>query len=401
MKLMLFEPAYQGHFFQYAARIARSALDLGVETTLVTSVEAEKSRELSEHFGPLAARLTIQAPLSVESNRAAAAYWAAICLKFIAAVKEHKPDHIIIPFADGLTPMLTILCKLGAGRALRGREIEAIFLRTSFLYRNRDTRSVITELLYRASPVKTMRFLDGVTCERLKLRPWSRNRSIMVIPDFSDTLPSIPKSAARAALGLEQTGEWIVCAGVMHPRKGILQLLRAFVELEPRRPEMRLLIAGEFYPGMAEQVSRISGDLAARGKLVLKNQFLNAEDLNAALCAAELVAAAYPGRLGTSGIVSRAVGHDRPVLTQYQGWCGQIVPRLKLGTVLDPADAATYPSKLAAGLDMARTWTPSPAAERLKQFWRPENFDRLCISRMRQRLGLPVVPACHWDDVVG
>ena len=402
MKLMVFEPGFRGHYLQYAGRILRAAAYPGVDITFVSSAAAVGSEEFRQHIGSLVPKLDIRAPVMHQHEGSVTAFWWQRARGFVEAVRQVRPDHIIIPYADGLIQMLAVQRAMGFGGVLRGIETEAIVLRGSFGYNAQGAayaKARVSEFLVARSPVQRLRVLDGVVYDRIKARQWARGKSLLAVPDFCDPLPPMSKAAARAALGLGTEGELVVCAGAMDTRKGFTNLVQAFAAAQAARPGLRLMLAGTFSPGIADDLRRSFAPLLRTGRLMVTDRFLGERDLNAAVCAADLVAAAYLNHMGTSGIVSRAVGNDRPVLTHDRGWCGAMVPQLQLGMVLDPTDAERYPAKLVAALDLARQWRPSAAAERLKVFWSPANFDRLCVKRLRERLGLPPEEVVFWESV--
>ncbi len=157
------------------------------------------------------------------------------------------------------------------------------------------------------------------------------------------------RSEARRKLSIPNDAPAILFFGYIRKYKGLDILLRAMPQIIEQLPEIRLIVAGEFY-GDEQEYRTLIDELRIPSKnLILVNDYIPNEEVPLYFSAAN--AAVVPYRSATqSGIVQIAYNFDVPVIATNVGGLPEIV---KDGT---------------SGL-IARDLTPEATAEKVIRFF--------------------------------
>ncbi|MFQ6085477.1 MAG: glycosyltransferase family 4 protein [Candidatus Bathyarchaeia archaeon] len=140
---------------------------------------------------------------------------------------------------------------------------------------------------------------------------------IHIIPHgVDDTLPTM--SGERVELWSSRIGprDLLLFFGVLSPRKGIEDLLRAYAHLLPRHPDSLLVIAGlepPYYGGYSKSLEALATELGVSDH-VLFTGFLSSEDVHALFSIASIVVLPYTYSIASSGPLSYAIQHSKPVI---------------------------------------------------------------------------------------
>jgi glycosyltransferase involved in cell wall biosynthesis len=135
---------------------------------------------------------------------------------------------------------------------------------------------------------------------------------------------SVNKIAARKELGIPDTAPTILFFGYIRKYKGLDILLRAMPEILRSLPELRLIIAGEFYSNEAEHKNLIDELKIPAKNLVLATDYIANDRVAVYFSAAD--AAVLPYRSATqSGIVQIAYNFDLPVIATDVGGLSEVV----------------------------------------------------------------------------
>jgi len=144
-------------------------------------------------------------------------------------------------------------------------------------------------------------------------------RKINVIPHMPPPAHPVERSCARKTLGLDGTERIVLFFGFATAYKGIELLLSAFEILEERGSKVRLLLGAGFHPkvgatrGYPEYYSAL--ETKARSiELVDFVGFIDSDDLDTYLSAADLGILPYVEYHGASGPLYYYMSHERPVL---------------------------------------------------------------------------------------
>lgn len=152
--------------------------------------------------------------------------------------------------------------------------------------------------------------------EAMSIRGLGLRQAVAVIPNGVQ----VPAAAALPGRGLlerrfpELAGRrWLLFLSRLHPKKGLLELVRSWQSLAPRFPEWRLVIAGPDLDGHGREVRSLIDSLALWRSITLAGMLEGEEKASALANAGALV---LPTRSENFGIVvAEALAHGTPVVT--------------------------------------------------------------------------------------
>ncbi len=146
------------------------------------------------------------------------------------------------------------------------------------------------------------------------------------------------KSEACQALGLDESKDYILFFGLVRAYKGLDLLLDALGTVHKHLPNIRLLIAGEFY----EDEEKYRAQIHANGLdkvVIIRNEFIPDADLRKYFGAADLIAQPYKSAT-QSGVTQVAFHFEKPMLVTNVGGLGEIVHHSKMGYAVEPEQQA-------------------------------------------------------------
>lgn len=168
-------------------------------------------------------------------------------------------------------------------------------------------------------------------------------------PVYDQYGPRIEKQSACHQLGLDPTYRYVLFFGFIRQYKGLDLLLEAFRQSPLMDiPDVRLLIAGEFYEEESSYQSLLqSPDL--QGRVVAHTHYISDESVAAYFSVADLVAQPY--RSATqSGVAQIAYHFEVPMVVTNVGGLPEIVTHRKAGWVVEPT-AADISVGIASAMD--------------------------------------------------
>jgi len=146
--------------------------------------------------------------------------------------------------------------------------------------------------------------------------------------------PGMPKTEARAALGLSADRPTLLFFGYVRRYKGLHVLLDALPSVVERMPDARLLVCGEFYDDekpYRDQIER----LGIAGAVDLHADYIPNEDVGKFFCASDLVVQPYVSAT-QSGVAQIAYQFERPAIITDVGGLAETVPHEVSGFVVPP-----------------------------------------------------------------
>ena len=147
------------------------------------------------------------------------------------------------------------------------------------------------------------------------------------------------KEAACAALNLDPQYNYLLFFGFIRAYKGLDLLLQALAEpLLQQRPDIRLIIAGEFYED-AEPYHGLIQKLNLQDRLVLHTDFIPNAAVRHYFCAADLVVQPYK-HATQSGVTQVAYHFNKPMVVTNVGGLPELVPDGEVGYVVEPQPQA-------------------------------------------------------------
>ena len=144
------------------------------------------------------------------------------------------------------------------------------------------------------------------------------------------------KAEAAAKLNLDPDYTYLLFFGLIRDYKGLDQLLQAYAKV--RNPNVRLLIAGEYYSSQAMYENMIR-DLRIEQSVICHTHYIPDEEVAAYFSIADLVVQPYKSAT-QSGITQIAYHFSKPMLVTRVGGLPEMVPDGKAGYVVEPSVAA-------------------------------------------------------------
>lgn len=174
----------------------------------------------------------------------------------------------------------------------------------------------------------------------LRLFEKKKPAALVMHPLYDNFGAILSKAEARKHLGLAEEGKLILFFGFIRKYKGLDMLLEAMPLLPP---DIRLLVAGEFYEDekpYQEQIDKLN----IRDRLVLRTDFIPDSEVKYYLCAADAVIQPYRNAT-QSGVTPLAFHFEKPMVVTNVGGLPGMVPHRECGIVTEPD-----PTAIAAGI---------------------------------------------------
>ncbi|WP_299991589.1 glycosyltransferase [uncultured Pontibacter sp.] len=188
-------------------------------------------------------------------------------------------------------------------------------------------------------------------------------------PLYDNFGPAEGKAEACAALGLEPNFKYLLFFGFIRAYKGLDLLLEAMsIPALQAIPDLKLLIAGEFYED-AKPYRDLIEKHGLQDRLVLRTDFIPNAEVRHYFCAADLVVQPYK-HATQSGVTQVAYHFDKPMVVTNVGGLSELVPHGKVGYVVSPE-----PKEIAAAIldfytsDKAQVYTQQIKTYKLRFSW--------------------------------
>lgn len=177
----------------------------------------------------------------------------------------------------------------------------------------------------------------------------------------------ISKTEARKHLGLPENEKIILFFGFIRKYKGLDILLEAMANLKSQTPNLKLLIAGEFYEDEKPYKEQIE-TLGIKEMLILKTDFIPDSEVKYFLCAADAVIQPYRNAT-QSGVTPLAYHFEKPMIVTNVGGLPSLVPHEKAGLVVEPDPKAIAEGILRFYLLGENYFIPHLRVEKQKYSW--------------------------------
>ncbi|MCP4895456.1 MAG: glycosyltransferase family 4 protein [bacterium] len=164
------------------------------------------------------------------------------------------------------------------------------------------------------------------------------------LPVVSHPLPPTPlphapeKEVARSRIGLGKGDKVALFLGLIRPYKGIDVLVDAFARL-PRRSGWTLLIAGEPWHGIADELRKAAGRAELEGRIQLELEWVSEDRMATLLAAADVVVLPYR-RATQSAILPQALAAGVPVICSTAGGLSEVVENGVNGITVEPGSVS-------------------------------------------------------------
>ena len=143
---------------------------------------------------------------------------------------------------------------------------------------------------------------------------------------------------ALKRLNLDPAFRYVLFFGFIRDYKGLDLLLEAFGQAPLHSPDLRLIVAGEFYCDPRPYQAIIEKH-NLQDRVVMSNDFIPDSRVGDYFCAADVVVQPY--RSATqSGVTQIAYHFDKPMIITDVGGLSEFVPHEKVGYITEPDPAA-------------------------------------------------------------
>lgn len=167
--------------------------------------------------------------------------------------------------------------------------------------------------------------------EDLKIFTDSTIKGFIPHPVYEQFGEAVERKLAAERLGLDPSLRYLLFFGMIRKYKGLDLLIRAFAKMRYRVPDLRLIVAGEFYAGEKEYLDLIN-ESGVGDKVILRDHFIPSDKVRYYFSLADLVTQPY--RSATQSGVSQIAYHfGVPMLVTDVGGLAEIVPHMKVGYV--------------------------------------------------------------------
>ena len=168
--------------------------------------------------------------------------------------------------------------------------------------------------------------------------------AVTVIPfGINNAVPrtELTPSEAKRHLGIEAAEKAILFFGRIRPYKGLEHLLAAYQELVTRRPDCRLIIAGEPKKGSEKYLDEVQQTIRrvdSQHRIISKIQFIPDSEMELYLKAADVLVLPYK-EIFQSGVLFLAYSFGLPVVAADVGSFREEIIEGKTGFLCNPGDA--------------------------------------------------------------
>ncbi len=298
-------------------------------------------------------------------------------MKAGAVAARFKPDLILfkywIPF---FAPDYGVIARIAKRLTRkRGKECKIVFIADNVLpHEKRPGDLSLTRFAFRAVDSFIVQS-ESVERDLKSLMPNARFVRLDH-PIYEIFGPRIEQSEARKKLSIPQDAPVILFFGYIRKYKGLDILLRAMPKMIEALPELRLIVAGEFYGDEAEYRSLLSELKIPEKNLVLDTDYIPNEEVAVYFSAAN--ATVLPYRSATqSGIVQIAYNFDQPVIATDVGGLAEIVIDGKSGMIAPHATPEAIAGKV---IQFFNEHLEAPLTEGVSQEKKKYSWDAFAIG---------------------
>lgn len=172
----------------------------------------------------------------------------------------------------------------------------------------------------------------------------SCSRALAPHPVYDSFGKPSDRAKAREKMGLAKDLPVILFFGFVRRYKGLHVLLDSMPAVRDALPDVRLLVAGEFYDDEEPYQEKVES-LDLRNQVKLVNQYIPKDEVADYFAAADVVVQPYLSAT-QSGVAQVAYQFEVPIITTDVGGLAEIVPHEEAGLIVPPDDVAALASAI-------------------------------------------------------
>lgn len=339
-KILIFEPSHTGHYLKYVALIAEMFHKHGYDIIFASSTDTFSSIEYETFLRPCRGFFhPIKVPLLWEPKSFVIRV-TMNSLNLARLIRETRPDLVFIPFLDSCFYVFGVLRRvlraLGRSDAI---EIEGILFRGGFAYNEFEStigkkfKTWLAKAIIRWGCFSRILILDEILYNFVKRDISDCHTQLCLCPDPIESVQFHEKVSFRKIYGIPADAKILGCFGVIHERKGIDLLVRAFLQYKAAETEYLLLVGKH-----SSNIKKMLAGIGAHSNIISIDRFVDDAELLSAINAADVIAATYRCHVGSASMVIRAAAAGKPILGSDFGWVGHTIRKYELGYVCDVED---------------------------------------------------------------
>ncbi len=363
-KIIIIGPAHplRGGLASYDERLAKEFIEEGFDTTIYTF-----SYQYPRFLFPGTTQYSSEPvpkniSIKVKINSINPFNWVAVGNE----LKKIKPDIIVVRYwLPFMGPCLGTILR----RVKKNHYTKIICIADNiFPHEKRPGDKIFTK--YFLKPV------DGFITMSQKvlydLHQFAKNKPAQFVPHplYDNFGEIISKEEARKKLGINIEDKIILFFGFIRKYKGLDILLHAMKILQSiyNVPDLKLLIAGEFYED-EKNYEVLLNDPAIKDSLILHTHFISDSEVKYYLCAADCVIQPY--RSATqSGVTPLAYHFEKPMIVTNVGGLPSLVPDKKVGLIAE-SNAESIAKKVIEYFELGEDYfLPHLREEKKKYSWK-------------------------------
>lgn len=174
---------------------------------------------------------------------------------------------------------------------------------------------------------------DAEDLQSLIHRPAYRETVLPTYAAFK--MSGMNKEMAREKLGIAPQTEVILFFGFIREYKGLKHLIRALPSIVERRPNVHLMIVGEFFSGGKQEYLDLIQQTNTSSYLTLVDHYVPDKEVEPYFAACDLVVLPYESAT-QSAIVQVAYGFEKPVVATTVGGLPEVVKDGQTGFLVPP-----------------------------------------------------------------
>lgn len=302
-------------------------------------------------------------------------------------------DRVIIPYGDGLVPMMGALPKWMIRRIVPATtQMESMLFSPTWAYPSANRIDGLYRQIRRWAIVRwpgvRLHFSDLNALGGAGGDPGDFVAQVDSVPEVLDDWQDWDRRESHRWLveqgyvssdtsQLLQDSYLVSSPGLPSIRKGSVVLIEAFVK-HVQRPGIRLLVWGKLPIEVTEKLRRRGVDWQADPRIVFIHEHVTDLGFRVLLSMTDLVALPYQNHIGLSSVYLISAIHRKKTLCDDRGWLGWAVGEYSHGVSM----RCSEPRELAKGIEVSRETETSIAS--------PTIAERLRLAHTRGNFGT------HW-----
>lgn len=328
-KIIIIGPAYPlrgGGMSTFNERLARAFMSEGHEVTIYTF-----SLQYPSFLFPGTSQYSTEAAptdldIKVVINSINPFNW----FKVGKQLRKERPDVIVVRYwLPFMGPAFGTILR----QAKKNKHSKVVCIADNIIpHEKRAGDTAFTR--YFVKPVDAFITMSEKVLNDLKLFNKDKPAQYIPHPLYDNFGEKISKKEAREHLNIDTDQLLILFFGFIRKYKGLDMLLDAMAFLKDTMPDLKLLIAGEFYEDKKSYEDQIE-QLQISDRLILRTEFIPDNEIKYYLCAADLLVQPYRNAT-QSGVTPLAYHFEVPMVVTNVGGLAAMVPHGKAGLVAEP-----------------------------------------------------------------